>query len=164
MKVISVTDELGNARQFEQATDGEFVSLAIKASDDSFVFGFIGWRDSRRRQWVIEDAEDNNEDDDDGFYDDSDDQIPLPCNHCNTQQNKYIHRVCLNNFCLDHNCVRCPACGNDALLNVFFKTNYWKIWIFNLKFIIKNNLQLTKSRIYLVMKKVQSHSYLSFYS
>ena len=68
----------------------------------------------------------NNEDDDDGFYDDSDELIPLPCNHCNTQQNKYIHRICLNNFCLDHNCVRCPACGNDTLHNVFFKTNYWK--------------------------------------
>ena len=39
IEVLSVTDEAGKARDFEQTTDSEFLHLAIKSKDDSYVFG-----------------------------------------------------------------------------------------------------------------------------
>ena len=55
VKVISVTDELGNPREYEETRDGNFVSLAIKASDGSFVLGRQTYVIKYSQAWVIKD-------------------------------------------------------------------------------------------------------------
>lgn len=53
IEVVSVTDETGKARDYEKSTDGEFVHLAIKSKDDSYVFGKQTYVIKYKQNWVI---------------------------------------------------------------------------------------------------------------
>ena len=53
IEVLSVTDEAGKARDFEQTTDSEFLHLAIKSKDDSYVFGKQTYVIKYKQNWVI---------------------------------------------------------------------------------------------------------------
>lgn len=53
IKIISVTDENGSPREYEQTSDSGFVSLAIKASDDSYVYGRQTYVIKYSQAWVI---------------------------------------------------------------------------------------------------------------
>lgn len=53
IEVLSVTDEAGKARDFEQSTDSEFLHLAIKSKDDSYVFGKQTYVIKYKQNWVI---------------------------------------------------------------------------------------------------------------
>ncbi|NDD26437.1 MAG: DUF2207 domain-containing protein, partial [Actinobacteria bacterium] len=55
VKIISVTDESGNPREYEETRDGNLVSLAIKASDGSFVLGRQTYVIKYSQAWVIKD-------------------------------------------------------------------------------------------------------------
>ena len=62
IEVLSVTDEAGKARDFEQTTDSEFLHLAIKSKDDSYVFGKQTYVIKYKQNWVISnwESEDRN--------------------------------------------------------------------------------------------------------
>jgi len=51
--VVSVTDEKGKAREFEESTDGEFLHLAIKSSDNSYVFGKQTYVIKYKQNWIL---------------------------------------------------------------------------------------------------------------
>jgi uncharacterized membrane protein YgcG len=53
IEVLSITDESGKARDFEQTTDGEFLHLAIKARDNSYVFGRQTYVIKYKQDWVL---------------------------------------------------------------------------------------------------------------
>jgi uncharacterized membrane protein YgcG len=53
IEVLSITDESGKARDFEQTTDGEFLHLAIKARDNSYVFGKQTYVIKYKQNWVL---------------------------------------------------------------------------------------------------------------
>jgi hypothetical protein len=53
IEVISITDESGKARDFEQTTDEEFLHLAIKAADNSYVFGKQTYVIKYKQDWVL---------------------------------------------------------------------------------------------------------------
>jgi hypothetical protein len=53
VQIVSVTDEAGVEREYEETSDGDFVSLAIKASDDSFVHGRQTYVIKYKQSWVI---------------------------------------------------------------------------------------------------------------
>ena len=53
IEVLSVTDEAGKARDFEQTIDSEFLHLAIKSKDDSYVFGKQTYVIKYKQNWVI---------------------------------------------------------------------------------------------------------------
>lgn len=53
VQLISVTDETGNPRDFEEARDGNFVSISIKDKDDSYVYGRQTYVIKYRQSWVI---------------------------------------------------------------------------------------------------------------
>jgi uncharacterized membrane protein YgcG len=53
VELLSVTDEDGKPREFEETRDGEFVSVAIKAKDDSYVYGRQTYVIKYRQSWVI---------------------------------------------------------------------------------------------------------------
>jgi len=53
IEVLSITDESGKARDFEQTTDGEFLHLAIKAIDNSYVFGKQTYVIKYKQDWVL---------------------------------------------------------------------------------------------------------------
>ena len=53
IQVLSVTDESGSPRDYVESRDGSFVSLAIKASDDSYVYGRQTYVIKYRQSWVI---------------------------------------------------------------------------------------------------------------
>jgi uncharacterized membrane protein YgcG len=53
IEVVSVTNEVGTARDFEQSEDGEFLHLAIKPSDNSYVFGRQTYVIKYKQDWVI---------------------------------------------------------------------------------------------------------------
>jgi len=53
VELLSVTDEDGKPREFEETRDGEFVSVAIKAKDDSYVHGRQTYVIRYRQSWVI---------------------------------------------------------------------------------------------------------------
>lgn len=55
VKIISVTDGFGMPREYEESRDGNFVSLAIKASDGSFVYGKQTYVIKYSQAWVIKD-------------------------------------------------------------------------------------------------------------
>lgn len=57
INIISVTDETGKAREYEQTREGDVVSLAIKASDDSYVYGRQTYVIKYSQAWVIKDYE-----------------------------------------------------------------------------------------------------------
>lgn len=59
IEVLSVTDELGAAREFEQSEDESFLNLAIKSSDNSYVFGKQTYVIKYKQYWVINDFESN---------------------------------------------------------------------------------------------------------
>ena len=59
VKIISVTDENGMAREYEQTNDGDFVSLAIKASDDSYVYGRQTYVIKYSQVWVLKNYQDS---------------------------------------------------------------------------------------------------------
>lgn len=54
VQIISVTDESGTPREFSQSNEAGFVSLAIKAADDSFVYGRQTYVIRYKQSWVIE--------------------------------------------------------------------------------------------------------------
>ena len=53
IEVLSITDESGKARDFEQTTDEEFLHLAIKAADNSYVFGKQTYVIKYKQNWVL---------------------------------------------------------------------------------------------------------------
>jgi len=53
IEVLSVTDESGKPRDYEASSDGEFLSLAIKPSDGSFVRGRQTYVIKYSQKWVI---------------------------------------------------------------------------------------------------------------
>jgi hypothetical protein len=53
IEVLSITDESGKARDFEQTTDGEFLHLAIKSKDNSYVFGKQTYVIKYKQDWVL---------------------------------------------------------------------------------------------------------------
>ncbi len=57
IEVLSITDESGKARDFEQTTDGEFLHLAIKAADNSYVFGKQTYVIQYKQDWVLSNFE-----------------------------------------------------------------------------------------------------------
>jgi len=59
VKIISVTDEAGNEREYEESTEDGFVSLAIKASDDSFVHGRQTYVIKYTQAWVVANYQDS---------------------------------------------------------------------------------------------------------
>ena len=59
IEVLSVTNENGVEREFEETSDGEFVSLAIKASDDSFVHGRQTYVIKYKQSWVVANYQDS---------------------------------------------------------------------------------------------------------
>jgi uncharacterized membrane protein YgcG len=59
IQIVSVTDETGKARDFEETREVGFVSLAIKAQDDSFVYGRQTYVIKYRQSWVIGNFQDS---------------------------------------------------------------------------------------------------------
>ena len=57
IEVVSVTNEVGTQRDFEQSEDGEFLHLAIKPSDNSYVFGRQTYVIKYKQNWVFSDFE-----------------------------------------------------------------------------------------------------------
>ncbi|MFM2277328.1 MAG: hypothetical protein RIT12_724 [Actinomycetota bacterium] len=57
IQVLSITDESGKARDYEQTTDGEFLHLAIKARDNSYVFGKQTYVIKYKQDWVLSNFE-----------------------------------------------------------------------------------------------------------
>lgn len=57
IEVISVTNEDGKQREFEQSEDGEFLHLAIKSSDNSYVFGKQTYVIKYKQNWVLSNFE-----------------------------------------------------------------------------------------------------------
>jgi hypothetical protein len=55
IEVLSVTDESGKAREYEQSEEEGFLNLAIKSSDDSYVFGKQTYVIKYKQSWVIND-------------------------------------------------------------------------------------------------------------
>ena len=53
IEVVSVTNEVGTQRDFEQSVDGEFLHLAIKPSDNSYVFGRQTYVIKYKQDWII---------------------------------------------------------------------------------------------------------------
>jgi hypothetical protein len=53
IEVVSVTNEVGTQRDFEQSEDGEFLHLAIKPSDNSYVFGRQTYIIKYKQDWII---------------------------------------------------------------------------------------------------------------
>ncbi|MFM8926732.1 MAG: DUF2207 domain-containing protein, partial [Rhodoluna sp.] len=53
IEIISVTDESGEPREFESSSDGDFLSLAIKPSDGSYVKGRQVYVIKYSQKWVI---------------------------------------------------------------------------------------------------------------
>jgi hypothetical protein len=53
IEVVSVTDEKGKAREFEESTDEEFLHLAIKSSDNSYVFGKQTYVIKYKQNWIL---------------------------------------------------------------------------------------------------------------
>ena len=53
IEVLSITDESGKARGYEQTTDEEFLHLAIKAADNSYVFGKQTYVIKYKQNWVL---------------------------------------------------------------------------------------------------------------
>lgn len=53
IEVMSITDESGKAREFEESTDGEFLHLAIKSSDNSYVFGKQTYVIKYKQNWIL---------------------------------------------------------------------------------------------------------------
>ena len=53
IEVVSITDESGKAREFEESTDGEFLHLAIKSSDNSYVFGKQTYVIKYKQNWIL---------------------------------------------------------------------------------------------------------------
>ncbi len=57
IEVVSITDESGKPREFEQTTDAEFLNLAIKSSDDSYVFGKQTYVIKYKQNWILSNFE-----------------------------------------------------------------------------------------------------------
>jgi uncharacterized membrane protein YgcG len=57
IEIVSVTDESGKPREFEQTTDAEFLNLAIKSSDNSYVFGKQTYVIKYKQNWVFSNFE-----------------------------------------------------------------------------------------------------------
>ena len=68
IEVLSVTDEVGKARDYEQSTDGEFLHLAIKSRDNSYVFGKQTYIIKYKQAWVISSFESNGSEEVPEFY------------------------------------------------------------------------------------------------
>jgi uncharacterized membrane protein YgcG len=57
IEVVSITDESGKPREYEQTTDAEFLNLAIKSSDDSYVFGRQTYVIKYKQNWILSNFE-----------------------------------------------------------------------------------------------------------
>jgi uncharacterized membrane protein YgcG len=55
IEIISVTDELGKAREYQMTEEEGFLNLAIKASDGSYVLGKQTYIIKYKQYWVIHD-------------------------------------------------------------------------------------------------------------
>jgi hypothetical protein len=55
IEIISVTDDLGQPREYESTQEEGFLNLAIKASDGSYVFGKQTYIIKYKQYWVIND-------------------------------------------------------------------------------------------------------------
>lgn len=53
IEIVSVTDDKGKSREFEESTDGEFSHLAIKSSDNSYVFGKQTYVIKYKQNWIL---------------------------------------------------------------------------------------------------------------
>jgi hypothetical protein len=62
IEVLSVTDEVGKSREFEQSEEEGFLNLAIKSSDDSYVFGKQTYIIKYKQYWVINDFDSGKKD------------------------------------------------------------------------------------------------------
>ena len=57
IEVVSVTNEVGTKRDFEQSEDGEFLHLAIKSSDNSYVMGRQTYVIKYKQNWILSNFE-----------------------------------------------------------------------------------------------------------
>ncbi|MFZ4117150.1 MAG: DUF2207 family protein [Rhodoluna sp.] len=62
IEVLSVTDEEGKPREFEQSEEEGFLNLAIKSSDDSYVFGKQTYIIKYKQYWIINDFDSGKKD------------------------------------------------------------------------------------------------------